>query len=317
MKPIISVLIPAYNAEKTIEKTLDSLLHQSIQEFEVVIVDDGSSDETQHILEIYKKKSDIFRVYKQNNSGVAATRQKLIEKAKGKYLLFCDADDYYNTNTIETVIKTIEREKPDLLIYGYSLIKENGKKTIKKRKLDEGRYSKDNCEQQYINGLTDLYWSALWNKCYKKDIVEKGHVLQFQEIIEDVIFNAEYIGRCKSIYILERNLYNYVQIGESLTRGKKIDSEEKIKDAFATFKYLQEILKKAYPKRSIEVNKYLYKMLVGLCERAKKIGNQNLYLVIINSSFWSEVERKLGLRRYEVLIARVIRKMKNTIRETV
>ena len=56
MKPIISVLIPAYNAEKTIEKTLDSLLHQSIQEFEVVIVDDGSSDETQHILEIYKKK---------------------------------------------------------------------------------------------------------------------------------------------------------------------------------------------------------------------------------------------------------------------
>lgn len=75
MKPIISVLIPAYNAEKTIEKTLDSLLHQSIQEFEVVIVDDGSSDETQHILEIYKKKSDIFRVYKQNNSGVAATRQ--------------------------------------------------------------------------------------------------------------------------------------------------------------------------------------------------------------------------------------------------
>ena len=58
-------------------------------------------------------------------------------------------------------------------------------------------------------------------------------------------------------------------------------------------------------------------MLVGLCERAKKIGNQNLYLVIINSSFWSEVERKLGLRRYEVLIARVIRKMKNTIRETV
>ena len=143
MKPIISVLIPAYNAEKTIEKTLDSLLHQSIQEFEVVIVDDGSSDETQHILEIYKKKSDIFRVYKQNNSGVAATRQKLIEKAKGKYLLFCDADDYYNTNTIETVIKTIEREKPDLLIYGYSLIKENGKKTIKKRKLDEGRYSKD------------------------------------------------------------------------------------------------------------------------------------------------------------------------------
>lgn len=317
MKPIISVLIPAYNAEKTIEKTLDSLLHQSIQEFEVVIVDDGSSDETQHILEIYKKKSDIFRVYKQNNSGVAATRQKLIEKAKGKYLLFCDADDYYNTNTIETVIKTIEREKPDLLIYGYSLIKENGKKTIKKRKLDEGRYSKDNCEQQYINGLTDLYWSALWNKCYKKDIVEKGHVLQFQEIIEDVIFNAEYIGRCKSIYILERNLYNYVQIGESLTRGEKIDSEKKIKDAFATFTYLQEILNKEYPKRSIEVNKYLYKMLVGLCERAKKIGNQNLYLVIINSSFWSEVERKLGLRRYEVLIARVIRKMKNTIRETV
>lgn len=317
MKPIISVLIPAYNAEKSIEKTLDSLLHQSIQEFEVVIVDDGSSDETQHILEIYKKKSDIFRVYKQNNSGVAATRQKLIEKAKGKYLLFCDADDYYNTNTIETVIKTIEREKPDLLIYGYSLIKENGKKTIKKRKLDEGRYSKDNCEQQYINGLTDLYWSALWNKCYKKDIVEKGHVLQFQEIIEDVIFNAEYIGRCKSIYILERNLYNYVQIGESLTRGKKIDSEKKIKDAFATFTYLQEILNKEYPKRSIEVNKYLYKMLVGLCERAKKIENQNLYLVIINSSFWSEVERKLGLRRYEVLIARVIRKMKNTIRETV
>lgn len=248
MNATISILIPVYNAEKTIRKALDALLEQTIQNFEVIVVNDGSTDKTQDILEEYQHKYNIFKVYYQNNSGVATARQLLVKMASGTHLLFCDADDYFEKNAIEEVLNAIEEHDTDLLIYGYRLVRKSGRKNVLRRQLLEGTYAKSDWEHSHVDGLTDLYWSALWNKCFKKELLEQPTTLRFQEILEDVIFNVEYMGRCKSIYILEKGLYNYIQIGESLTRGKKNDSVRAIEAAFGTYSYLRDALKEAYPR---------------------------------------------------------------------
>lgn len=314
MKFNISILIPAYNVEKTIKRTLDSLLDQTRKDFEVIIVNDGSTDRTQDILEAYRKKSDIFQVYRQNNSGVAIARQVLVEKASGTYLLFCDADDYFEVNAVEAVYNAIEQHNTDLLIYGYNLVRKVGNKSVLRRQLLEGTYVKSDWEQLHINCLSDLYWSALWNKCFKKEILEKPPALKFQRILEDVIFNVEYMGRCKSIYIMEQTLYNYAQIGESLTRGKKPDSDQKIKDAFDTFSYLRGALKVAYPDTDDDINKYMYIMLSGLCDRAKRLNNKDIYIEIRNSEFFYQVKKGLGCKYYKTVLTRIVGKLKNTIR---
>lgn len=314
MKSIISVLIPVYNAEKTIERALDSLLNQTKQNFEVIIINDGSFDKTQAILEDYQKKSNIFKIYKQNNQGISKTRQTLVEKANNPYLLFCDADDYLNLNAIEIISNIIVRNNPDLLIFGYQLVKKNMTRSVFKRELNEGLYSKENCEKHHIHGLTDLYWSVLWNKCYKKELIIANPLIEFQNYIEDVIFNVEYMNRCQSIYVIEKSIYNYVQIGDSLTRGKKSDSPEKIGDAFSAFIYLYKVLEETYPKSINEINSYIYKMLLELCERAKKIDDKDTFIVITKSNLFCNAKNKLGRKCYEVKIKRNVKQVINFIK---
>lgn len=310
----ISILIPAYNAEKTIKRTLESLLKQTIQKFEVVIVNDGSSDGTQKILEEYQKKSTLLRVYIQENLGVSVTRQRLIEKASGTHFLFCDADDYFEPNAVEMVSNAINKSNADLLVFGYRLIRKGSSKAVLKRHLQGGVYTKGEWGFLHIQGLNDLYYSSLCNKCYKKQLIAKEPLLKFQSLIEDVTFNVEYMERCKSIHVLETVLYNCVQIGESMTRGKKVDSEQAIQEAFKAFGYLKKVLEKSYPNWSSYVNGYIYMMLNGLCDRAKKIGSKNIELAIYNSEIFCQCKKELGYQQYVFVARRWIGKVKGIIK---
>lgn len=294
MKTTISILIPVYNAEKTIKRTLDSILNQTCLPFEVVLLNDGSSDSSLKILEEYQKENNLFEVYTQQNCGVAITRQNLIEKASGEYLPFCDADDYYEKNTIEQILNVLEKKEVDLIDYGYTLIKKSGNKTILKRQLSEGMHSKSEYGLFHIKGLTDLYYSFLCNKCLKKELIMMNPSLKFQHTMEDVIFNIEYMERCNSIYILEKSLYIHDQTGDSLTRGEKKDSVQNIMDAYETFQYSYNKLKKTYPEYLKNISEYIYQMLISLCDRAKKINEDDTYTYIKNSDFLIQVKNNLG-----------------------
>lgn len=316
MKPTISILIPVYNAEKTIERTLDSILNQTVLPFEVLLLNDGSSDSSLKILEEYQKENNLFKVYTQQNSGVAITRQNLIKKASGDYLLFCDADDYYENNTVELISNILEKENVDLISYGYTLIKKSGNKTVLKRQLSEGIHSKKEYALYHIKGLTDLYYSSLWNKCLKKELIVKNPPLEFQHTMEDVIFNIEYMERCNSIYILEKNLYNYDQIGDSLTRGEKKDTIQNIMDAFETFQYSYSKLKDTYPDYLKDISEYTYQMLISLCDRANKLNEASTYEFIKNSNFLAEIKSNLGFDgRIIVLYKKLVSNLKYVVKK--
>lgn len=312
----ISILIPMYNAAQTIKRCLDSLCIQYPQVFEIVIIDDGSIDKSYEIVHHYSKRYTYIRLYKQSNQGIAKTRQNLINYAQGEYILFCDADDYLEHDAVYTIYKLIHDTMDESLnigtyIFGYNLIRKNGKRTIKRRFLSNGFHEKKEYSRQHIKGVSDLYWSVLWNKCYRRDLCSKLKI-RFEELMEDVMFNIDYISRCESIYISDKVIYNYVQIGESITRSNKIDNEKSIIAALNTYNELQKKIKEGYPTEEKTIMECMYYYYKCLCFRAKKACNENVRKLVLKNC--NEVKSTLGHKCYYVELKFVIRQIENNIK---
>ena len=165
--------------------------------------------------------------------------------------MFCDADDYFEDSAIDQVYGDIiryrkENASPDVYIYGYNLVRSFGNKRIEHRRLTSGIYNKKEYSREHSSSMEDLYWSALWNKCYKKEICLNPRI-EFETMMEDVMFNIDFFSRCKNVYISSCVIYNYIQIGESLTRGKKRDNTESIKKAEEAYGKLYKKALNAYP----------------------------------------------------------------------
>lgn len=275
----LSILIPAYNAESTISRCLDSIINQPFDAIEVVLIDDGSTDKTYKLISEYAEKYPFIKVFLQENSGVSATRQSLVEKATGDYIMFCDADDYFEPDAIKTVFEMLdaENEKLDLIIFGYNLVRTTGTKTVKRRKLKPGIYSYDKIAKNHVRGFSDLYWSALWNKCYKRDLFFEPDKVVFEHLMEDVICNVDVISRAHWVCISDIVIYDYVQIGVSLTRKNASDSSESINDAYNTFETLKNKALYSYPRYEEDIYEYMYERIWSLKKRSGKIGESILF----------------------------------------
>ena len=118
MNPLISILIPAYQAEKTIQRCLSSILNQTNNNFEVIIIDDGSNDRTFSICLEYQCDKR-FKIYTQTNQGIATTRQRLLALANGRYIQFVDADDWVDLNMVEEYYSILNRCDYDIIISDY------------------------------------------------------------------------------------------------------------------------------------------------------------------------------------------------------
>ncbi len=158
-----SIIIPVYNAQDTLEKGIDSILNQTYNDFEIVLINDGSIDNSQEIIENYENKyPDIIKSYTQVNSGIAKARNKGIELSKGEYLFFIDNDDYIDNNYIETFVNEIEQRNCDVVIGGYRRVAENGKLLFQK---------------QPINSPWSKYmFITPWGRIYKKDSLIKNNI---------------------------------------------------------------------------------------------------------------------------------------------
>lgn len=116
---MVSVLIPAYNTERFLKQSLNSIVNQTYQNLQVVVVDDGSQDNTLSIAQQFAEEYSFVEVYHQVNSGVAAARNKLIAHAKGDYILFVDSDDWIESNMIEQMIEDLKKTHSDIVVCGY------------------------------------------------------------------------------------------------------------------------------------------------------------------------------------------------------
>ncbi|MBU8752326.1 glycosyltransferase family 2 protein [Priestia megaterium] len=265
--PKLSILIPAYNAEKYISKCLDTVLLQPYKDLEVIVIDDNSSDKTLNILQKYENKHLVLKViHNSTNRGVVKVRNDLLNKCSGEYIMFCDADDFMEQNAITLAINNMENQSVDLVVFNYKMKKKGF--TIKSREkfMAQRKYEKRDLISSHVKHLKTLYWGVLWNKCYKKSIITE-HQLSFQEGIEDIMFNIQYMSKINSVYILNEYLYNYNQTNISLTRNSNkllnnpLQNFEDSYNKWLKYKKVYNMLLSEYINDNLNMKDYAFKYL--------------------------------------------------------
>lgn len=208
MNPLLSIIVPCYNTGKYIEKCLYSIINQNYQNIEVIVVDDGSIDDTREIVNsIIKSDNRIKYIYKEN-SGVSDTRNKGIMEASGEFITFVDSDDYVEQQIYEVLISLALKYSSDISHCSYSRVNMDG---IRSEVGGTGKIyemnSKDSIEK-LLNG--GLFAGGVWNKIYKKTILTDVLFDKKYSINEDILFNFYAFLKAEKIIFIDECFYNYL-----------------------------------------------------------------------------------------------------------
>lgn len=210
-KPVVSILIPVYNAAAFLPKCLDSVLNQTYQDLQVVIVDDGSKDNTLEVCQKYAEKDNRVAIYHQENQGVAATRNHLLEKVKGDYVLFVDADDWIELDMVEYLVSLATDVGAEMVMCDRVIndTKPSDKKPIVNI-LSQEEAIKDFLYHGYFVG-------SLCNKLLSRSLL---HNEQFHRGIsygEDALFIWGALQKVNNVVVSDKQLYHYYMNEESIS----------------------------------------------------------------------------------------------------
>lgn len=215
--PIVSVIVPCFNVEKYLYKCVNRLLEQSFQDIEILLIDDGSTDNTGGLCDELSDRSEIIRAYHKDNGGLSDARNFGLRVANGKYIYFCDPDDYVENTLLSALTYDMESINADLSICSYYMeIVDNVGKVLSSQaySLDENLFLLNQQKiREYLVYLHDqsLVYNA-WNKLYKKEIIDKFN-LKYKKIPigEDWEFNLNYLLCCNRITVNKQCLYHYIR----------------------------------------------------------------------------------------------------------
>lgn len=214
INPKISVIIPVYNSEKYIEKCLESVLNQTYKNYEIIVINDGSKDNSKEILSKYQEKyPEVIKHIEQENKGVAKTRNYGIKLAKGEYIAFIDNDDYIDQDYLEKFVTEAENGQYDVVIGGYRRPTEIGK-MIKEQRLENEEWSK-------------FMIMAPWAKIYRKDyLINNDITFLSNNIGEDVYFNLQALQLSNKIKIIDYMGYNWFFNTKSVSNTTQKNSKK-------------------------------------------------------------------------------------------
>lgn len=207
----ISIVIPIYNMEQYIEPGLNRIIKQELEDIEIILVNDGSTDGSREICDKYARFNDKIKVIHKQNGGAGSARNKGIEVAQGKYIMFFDIDDIIEDEMLTSMFNTIENNEVDLVICNHNLIKNNT--IIHNAKGVFESYSvigKKECRDSYVDLLKKSLIQTPWDKIYKLEIIRKNN-LKFTDLrrCQDAVFNCNYFTYVKSYRVIKDCLYNY------------------------------------------------------------------------------------------------------------
>ncbi|MGD1416410.1 glycosyltransferase family 2 protein [Bacillus stercoris] len=219
MSPLVSVVIPVYNAEKYLSTCIESVLNQTLRELEVIIVDDGSKDSSKKIIQEYASKDNRIVPIFQENQGVSIARNNALDKAKGDFIVFVDADDRVHEDAYESMLNAITHHGVDIVfsevIWDYE---DKSKNFIKKFSIDANQpIFRDKIKQVIlVDFLYNGSYGGVWNKMFKKSFIEDNN-LRFppnKSLGEDWIFCLEAFTHCDSTYYIDTPYYYYRQVND-------------------------------------------------------------------------------------------------------
>lgn len=214
MRKLVSIIIPIYNAEKTLRQCLESVINQTYQKLEIILINDGSTDNSSQICYEYKNKDSRIIVVEQSNSGVSKSRNLGLKYAGGDYIQFVDSDDMLDNTYIGDLVKNVK--KYDLVMTKIDIIQNNDTRSVGLNH-DFVFYRED---FKKIFELKNYYGiiSSPCNKLYKKSLIKDGFP-DAMYLGEDTIFNLKYLAKCGSVKYLNCIKYNYIYCNQqSLTK---------------------------------------------------------------------------------------------------
>ena len=207
----ISIIVPVYNAERTINRCVDSLLSQTYSEIEVLLVNDGSKDNSLDLCLEYQKQYDNVLVFTKENSGVSDTRNIGLKHATGTYVQFVDSDDFIAKNMCEKLLFALETEDADLAMCSMTVLKNQQRRSDN---LSSGVYYDENISKELIKIYKTNYINSPCNKLYKRDLITDNFPSSIS-LGEDLLFNLSYLKNCKKIVCISDALYMYDYVNEN------------------------------------------------------------------------------------------------------
>ena len=336
---MISIIIPCYNNANLIKQTVDSIINGTFQDFEILLIDDGSSDNTYEVLKELTINDSRIKAYHIEHGGVGKARNYGIEIARGEIISFIDSDDTVDSRYYELLYSKMMEGNYDWVYCGHNQINNN---TIKSYQIFKSDIVLTKNE---INELIPLLFISKDSKdmlglgsmsmsLYKKHIIDKYNIRVQEdiEIGEDLIFNYEYANHIDSFYYLSLPLYNYINVSTSKTN--RLSQEEIIE---ATLKYinrLEEIRNKnkwsLYPREIVYATNHLLKIIKKLSNSSNigsfndkmlsfdKTLNNNVYIKqLLNENksletfYWHFYPIKLFISRKRYKILNYLYKIKN------
>ena len=244
-EPAVSIILPVYNAAQYLFQCLSSIQKQSFQNFEVLMVNDGSTDDSGRICGEFAQKDPRFLLFSKENSGVSASRNLALSHARGKYLQFIDSDDWLTTDAVETLFRRAESTGSDLTVCHFYRVMEN--RAVQRGHIKSDRLlTRREYAEEMMKAPANYYYGVLWNKLYRRSLVESVR-LRFDPQVkwgEDFLFNLQYLEHVRLVSTSVKPVYYYRKREDSLVNSH-ISLRKTItmkKDTFRAYKELYQKL---------------------------------------------------------------------------
>ena len=293
-QPLVSIILPVYNAQNHLARCVGSICAQTYQNIEIIILNDGSKDQSLPVCEEFRQKDPRILLVDKANSGVSDTRNLGLKLASGKYVEFVDSDDYLDPDFTERLVDAAEENEADFVIAPYKMVipagaskpeqvldkiqDELGVMSVARPPevreygfLPAGVYDKDTFALRLMDKPASYFYSVLWNKLYRRDILT-GNDIQFVSEMrwaEDLVFNLRYIQYAERFVAIDKPGYYYVQNPQSICHTQ-INAATIVQNKLQVFRYYKDL----YTRLGIyeEVRPQLYKFLVDIAESTYPSG---------------------------------------------
>lgn len=199
-----SIIIPVYNAERTLEKCLNSIKTQTFLNYEVILIDDGSYDSSLSICKQFEKRDQRYRIFHQSNSGPSVARNVGLNEASGEWICFIDSDDTIERDYLQEIFNAIQQYEADVVFLGHYKIHENG---------NRDSFIPSDVENTKMRTFVALsnkdMFGYTWVKCFRKDTIKNIRFDSTLNLFEDEVFTCQVLSNCARVGVVRKPIYNY------------------------------------------------------------------------------------------------------------
>jgi glycosyltransferase involved in cell wall biosynthesis len=307
---LISIIIPVYNCSKYINKCIDSIINQKGVDYEILLIDDGSTDSSGNICDLYAKKHKNIMVYHKENEGVSAARNTGIDKCRGEYITFVDSDDFLEPNALSLKLKKLIELDVDIVIGSFNKFSSEGDLITPIQNTDGDSLLDANEIVEYTisylrNPRKKQMLMSCWGKLFRMSIIEKNSI-RFDTSLhnaEDLDFNFNYLSYVKSALFIEQTVYNYQKNMSYTSLSTRIpENPRKLFGCLDVLSRIRNFADSHNPGRDIEkdlAHFYVYQSVLFMIRVCGQVNSENKKMLIkFIKNFINEPEFIDKIRNY-------------------